>query len=168
MIISVHRDKNFDEKIKEFLAHGGTALLAARKAEEIISRIVSDGRNSSFKFGRRTRNGELRIKNCIKYDLGNGYRLICLMREYHLIVLHIGTHDECSRWLERNKDLTYDLDNASCKHIATKEVASPSSKIEEDPAITYEKELMTNLDDRMLRKIFCGICARDENRLLGS
>jgi hypothetical protein len=166
MIISVHRDKIFEEKIKEFLAHGGTALLAARKAEEIIGRIIHNGRQIGLGVGRRTRNGELRIKNCVKYDLGNGYRLICLKRECCFIALYIGTHDECSRWLQRNKDLAYDLDNASCEHIATKEVASPSSKIEEDPVITYEKELMTNLDDRMLRKIFCGICARDENRLL--
>jgi len=165
MIFTVHRDKNFDEKIQKYLAHGGTALLAARKAEEIIGRIVHDGRNSGFKFGRHTRNGELRIKNCIKYDLGNGYRLICLKREYHLIVLHIGTHDECSRWIERNKDITYDLDNASCEHIATKEVASPASPKEADPADMYEEELLKKADDKVLRNIFCGISARDEDHL---
>lgn len=168
MILSVHRDKRFDERIKEFYTYGGTALLAAKKAEEIISRIVEEGRKNGFKFGRRTRNGELRIKNCIKYDLGNGYRLICLRREYHFIVLYIGTHDDCSRWLERNKDLTYDLDNASCEYIATKEVALPFSPKEADPADTYEEELLQKVNDRILRKIFCGICERDEGHIAES
>jgi hypothetical protein len=168
MILSVHRDKHFDEKIKSFRNQGGTALLAARKADEIISRIVEEGRNSGFKFGRRTRNGELRIKNCLKFDLGNGYRLICLRRECRFIVLYIGTHDDCSRWLERNKDITYDLDNASCEHIVTKEVALPASPKKADPADTYEEELLKQADDKILRKIFCGLCERDVNRPMES
>lgn len=160
IILQVYRDNNFDERIKSFLTHGGTASMAARKAEGIIGRIVKKGRHNGFKVGRQTRNGELRIKNCIKYDLGNGYRMVCIKRDTRFIFLYIGTHDECSRWLERNKDLQYDVNNAT--YVQTPSVETPPSILRKEPdaADLYEENLLKQLDDTTLRKIFSGICER--------
>lgn len=157
-ILTVHRDRTFDERMRAYYLHGGTALAAAKKAEEIIRRMIDEGRRSGLSFGRRTRKGELRIKHCVKYDLGNGYRMVCLKKERRFIALYIGTHDECSRWIARNKDLTYDLSRATCETIATKEPVTPVFIDEEDAVEAYERELMSRIDDKMLRKIFKGLC----------
>lgn len=158
MVLTVHRDRAFDERIRQFYHDGGTALAAAKKAEEIIRRIIDDGRRSGLSFGRRTRKGELRIKHCVKYDLGNGYRMVCLKKERRFIALYIGTHDECCRWIARNKDLVYDISRATCETIATKEPVAPVDTEEEDPVAAYERELLGKIDDRILRKIFRGLC----------
>lgn len=76
---------------------GGTAAIAVKKAEEIIARMISRGQTIPDAIGRLTKNGELRGKHCRKYDLGSGYRLICVHQENHLMLLYIGSHDECSR-----------------------------------------------------------------------
>ena len=55
--------------------------------------------------GKRTKYGEKRIKNCQKYDLGSGYRMIVIQRGSKLFITFLGTHDECQRWLARNSKL---------------------------------------------------------------
>ena len=162
MILSLHLDPKFIKSLNELRKQGGISFIAAKKADDLIKRLLLRGRDCSTEIGRLTRNGELRIKNCKKYDLGSGYRLICLRKTYHLILLYIGTHDECSRWLERNKGLEYELNDAGDKALIT---AATSSEVqfqikETDPADAYEERLISEIDDRMLRRIFSGLCFR--------
>ncbi len=159
MICYVHRDPRFERCLNTLRESGGTALSAAKKAEEIINKILAKGRENSLKVGRLTRKGELRIKSGIKYDLGNGYRLVCAKKGPHLILLYIGTHDDCSRWLERNKGLRYEIDNNGNNVIVTRKAVSSDFKSTGaiDPAEEYEQQLMKRIDDKVLRNIFCGL-----------
>jgi len=160
VILKVHRDKEFDQRIQEYLSHGGPASLAARKACAILEKIVRRGGSEGIKFGRFTGKGEMRIKNCIKYDLGNGYRMICLRREDRFAALYIGTHDECSRWLDRNRDLDYDWSTSPYECIQVGKAPSSTREEGKDAADLYEEKLLEQLDDKILRKIFCGLCRR--------
>ena len=160
MILSLHIDPKFIKSLNDLRKQGGISFIAAKKADDLIKRLLLRGRDCSTEIGRLTRNGEVRIKNCKKYDLGNGYRLICLRKAYHLILLYIGTHDECSRWLERNKGLEYELNDAGDNALVTGEISSetPPHIKEIDPADEYEEKLISQIDDRMLRRIFSGLC----------
>jgi hypothetical protein len=161
MIRYIYKDSNFDEKLLELRRQGGTSSAVTKKADEIIKKLLSNARSSPFEIGRLTRKGEQRIKNCKKYNLGNGYRMICLKDGNSLIFLYIGTHDECTRWLERNKDLKYELDNATCTLISKSLKPDDSVHNEEiDYAEEYEKQLLEKIDDKILRKIFCGLCEK--------
>ena len=72
---------------------------------------------------------------------------------------YIGTHDECHRWLERNKGLRYEMDDSYQDVLITREIPEPSVPVKEiDPAEEYEDQLLQKIDDKMLRKIFCGLC----------
>jgi hypothetical protein len=43
----------------------------------------------------------------------------------------------------------------------TKEVPEPSVPVKAiDPADAYEDQLLQKIDDKMLRKIFCGLCIK--------
>lgn len=162
MILSIYFDPKFKKKLNELQWQGGISSFIAQKASNLIDRLLLRGRDCSREIGKLTKNGEFRIKNCKKYDLGNGYRLVCLRKGPHLILLYIGTHDECSRWLERNQGLRYEI-NYDCKdHVFTKELPTVNSLPvnEIDPADQYEEELLKQLDDKILRKIFCGLCVR--------
>lgn len=158
MIYYVHHDYRFEKYLNELRERGGTALSAVKKAEEIMEKILAKGRENSYKVSKLTRKGELRIKSGIKYDLGNGYRLVCARRGPHLILLYIGTHDDCSRWLERNKGLKYEIELCGNNSMATQEIVSADSKsTTTDPAEEYEKQLLKRIDDKILRNIFCGL-----------
>jgi hypothetical protein len=159
MVCYVHRDPKFENYLNILREKGGTALSAAKKAEEIIQRILMKGRENSLKVGRLTKKGELRIKCGIKYDLGNGYRLICAKKGAHLILLYIGSHDDCDRWLEHNKGLQFEIDDNGDNKLATKNIPSIECKSlsTNDPVDEYEEQLMKRIDDKVLRSIFCGL-----------
>jgi hypothetical protein len=161
MILSVSIDPKLRKRLAELRKQGGASSFASKKADNLIDRLLLRGKDCTHEIGRLTKNGEFRIRQCKKYDLGNGFRLICLRQGPHFIFLSIGTHDECHRWLERNKGLRYEMDDGYQNVLTTREVSGPPVPIEEiDPADAYEDQLLQKIDDKMLRKIFCGLCVK--------
>jgi len=160
MILSIYFGSKFKKSLNELRGKGGSSSLAAKKADDLISRLLLRGRDCSHSIGKLTKNGEFRIKHCKKYDLGDGYRLICLKKGIQLVLLHIGTHDECDRWIERNKRLRYEIDEKDGNFLETKEIPSTDLSYQraKDPVDEYEEQLVAKIDDKILRKIFCGLC----------
>jgi hypothetical protein len=159
----IHRTSLFDQCLKGLQKKSGAPEMAAKKAEEFI-RVVSgqDGLAIREKFS-FTRHGEARIKNCRKIDLSAGYRLVCLLKDGQLVLLYVGSHDECSRWLMRNRRVNYEFkeaehaDSASREQIHMKE-DEPAVLDEDKQCIDeYEADLMSKIDDTVLRKVFSGI-----------
>ena len=138
--------------------------MAARLAEQIINMLLRDsGVETEELRSKRTKHGELRLKNCRKYDLGGGYRLLCLRDKNYLAFAYVGSHDACHLWLEKHKDPS--LDTAAFwqapktftvpqepQHPEYSEFSpnSPESDL-------YEKELLARLDEKTLRYVFRGL-----------
>jgi len=120
---------------------------------------VFEGRNNSNEIGKVTRHGELRIKNCIKYDLGAGYRLICIKQGCQLVLLYVGTHDDCDRWLNSNRGLHHIINRESHKISSVREIAPevPLPQEEPEPEIDYDELFLQKIDDRSLRWVFRGL-----------
>lgn len=163
----VHRDQLFDRCLAELRRKGGAHSLAAKKADELISALLrknADGGREQF---RLTRNGEYRIKNCRKFDLSGGYRLVFLLKGSDLVLLYVGTHDDCFRWIERNKGLHYEVDDSThtiriTRHTAPHHHSVPEDALEELRfSEAYEEALMERIDDTLLRRIFRGLVHRD-------
>ncbi len=159
----VHRTATFDRKLEDLRAIGGFASVAAGKADQLICLITNEkGDNLREKF-RFTRHGEHRIKRCQKYNLGCGYRLVFIRKGCHIVLLYIGSHDDCSRWLERNSRMVYELDGANnspeiSTHSCMEDSSVPGDEIaEECRTDEYEEQLMRRIDDKTLRKIFSGL-----------
>jgi hypothetical protein len=162
MKLVLYRTPRFRKSLGELRKADKKGILAAEHAEEIINRLTA--RNDASFCGLKnkyTRNGELRLEKCRKYNLGSGYRLICLKKESTLFLLFIGSHDECDRWLNirRKSKLVTDLKRIELieNGLAPLEEKENLLDPEEDE---YEDMLYARLDDRVLRTIFKGICKR--------
>jgi hypothetical protein len=161
----LYRDPLFDRTLEKLRAKGGFCAIAAAKADDFIGGILgqSNGRDQ-FRF---TRNGEYRIRDCWKVDLGCGYRIVCIQKGERLVLLYIGTHDECFRWIERHRTSEYELDIVP--EGAWSEARSQAARVPEGGrretdadrmAEDYEQNLLERIDDAMLRKIFSGLIER--------
>jgi hypothetical protein len=53
-----------------------------------------------------TNNGETRVKHCVKYDLGDGWRLVTQQTEKTCTFLFAGDHDDTDRWLDSHRGQT--------------------------------------------------------------
>ena len=76
-----------------------TAIASAR-AKEIIE-ILKQGVPLSSS-GHAKPKTDRRLKNSIKFDLGSGFRLICIRRKAAIHVMFLGDHDCCDTWLTQH------------------------------------------------------------------
>ena len=116
MTICLHRGAKFNRRLNALKREGKQASLAAKRAEEIIENLASGGKALPEQIGKLTKHGELRIDKCRKYDLGGGYRLVCVKQGEHLFLSHVGTHDDCDCWIENNRGFEPDINekNQEC------------------------------------------------------
>jgi len=158
----LYRTALFDRCLAKLRKKGGTAAAAAKKADDFINNLMQKRNNCCREKFRLTRNGEYRIKNCKKIDLVSAYRLVFVQRDHHFIFLYAGSHDDCFRWIERNKGFTYKVEHATnavkiSRDSIQRDDSLPQDILEERRCVEeYEKRLMSKLDDNILLKIFPG------------
>lgn len=160
MIRYVHSNAKFEKMLAALRTSEKMAVAASRKADEIINNIIQHGMDTPLpELGKLTRHGEFRIKNCIKFDIGKGHRLVCVKEDDHLYLLFVGTHDACSAWVENNRNYEPDPDRSN---IITRQVTQTqdkgprtSSHLPEEP--DYEDLLLEKITDRDLKTIFSGL-----------
>lgn len=163
-IRKIHQDPLFNETLEVLRSKGGYAAVAAAKAEGFIVSLLGGRDGNDRERFRFTRNGEHRIKNCRKVDLGCGYRIVCIQKGQRLALLYIGTHDDCFRWIDRHRTAEYDLDGVAEDAWKNTNIRlSRLSAVEDEEnekesfADAFEASLDERIDDAVLRKIFAGI-----------
>ncbi len=148
------------DQIESLRKAGRMGVLLAGKAEAIIARLKSgETWQAGRKIAPRTAHGEKRIRKCVKYDLGWGFRLITLLRNDVLYICYLGPHDQCDRWLAENsrvKGIEFTR-NAVCP-VGSRQVKASISHPEE-PSIELDDldKRLQELPDQTLRRIFSGL-----------
>jgi len=77
-----------------------------------------------------------------------------------LIFTYIGSHDDCQRWIENNRDYQDEIESVPVPHVGAEE-ERPSETVtgtgqDHDE---YEEQLLVEIDERVLREIFSGLCS---------
>lgn len=157
MIKHVHLDPKINKGLELLRRSGKKAALAATKAEEIIFRLQY-GRIIPDRVGTMTKHGELRIKGVMKYDLGSGYRLITFKNGQRLFLLFVGSHDDCHRWIENNRELTVDqIRDRCCELQACTMLPHQTELAAETVSEEDDFDPLSNATERDLRQVFCGL-----------
>ena len=163
MLRYIHFSDSLPKLLGRLCKTGKKTELAAIKCETILNDIRKYGCQYETVHSKRTRHGESRIKNCIKYDLGGGYRLVTIRVGCHLFICFVGTHDEANLWIERHRYdiLTPDDPLYRCEErviqLETDETDCCESAGEHDIEEQYEDELRARLDEAQLKTIFKGL-----------
>jgi hypothetical protein len=160
MLQCIHLDPRVDKRLEVLRRSGKKAALAAARAEEIIARLCSGGVIPD-RVGTVTKHGELRIKGVMKYDLGSGYRLVTFKHGNRLFLLYVGTHDDCHRWIENNRELTVRQIQERCTLLPI-DAGSTDSNLDENATGFEEEDFdpLASVNERDLRLVFCGLVGR--------
>jgi superfamily I DNA/RNA helicase len=102
-VISIFHLKDFDEALDRMWRSGAERKKKAEKVFVVLGRL-SKGLEA-FRELQVTDHGESRIKSCVKYELGGGYRLITIHRDKTITLCYVGNHADCDHWLETNSGL---------------------------------------------------------------
>lgn len=148
---------------------GKKGEMAANQCENLLKLFQHEGLFSNEVFSKRTKNGECRISNCVKYDLGHGYRLVTIKKGQSLLVPYLGTHDETDMWLDRHRCNDFGAENPG--YVTSKmsgtlgpRNAEPKEQDSEENVLDdpYEEQLLAKIDDSMLGSIFQGFYQKQQ------
>lgn len=89
---------------KKLQRAGGKSQKIAGNLDKLLGRL-SRGDKDSFHGFSVTNHGETRIKHCVKYDLGDGFRLVTIQNENYICLCFVGNHDKTDKWLNSNRGL---------------------------------------------------------------
>jgi putative component of toxin-antitoxin plasmid stabilization module len=152
----VQRTERFEKSLEALRRADGRATLAARNAEEIIrSLIVGDLSVVNHKL---TCYGEARLEKAVKFDLGSGYRMVSVRLGEAVLLLFAGSHDDCDRWLERNRGASFDVYGAPGSPPASQQPAATLSLKAVPAQVEIEDDYGDDLSQRELRLVFRGLC----------
>jgi hypothetical protein len=157
MLQCIHLDPRVYKCLEIMRRSGKKAALAADKVEEIMARLRNGGVIPD-RVGTVTKHGELRIKGVMKYDLGSGYRLITYKQGHRFFLLYTGSHDDCHRWIENNRELTVAQIEERCVvlPVCAADDADAAGALED---IREEEDFdpLAEICERDLRRVFCGL-----------
>ncbi|MCK5313322.1 MAG: type II toxin-antitoxin system RelE/ParE family toxin [Desulfobacteraceae bacterium] len=153
MIQYIKYHPRFKKQCEKLKKSNDQAIKAVDNALHVLLEFRRSRKN--FKsMGTLTRSWEMRLKDCIKYSLGNGYRLVLAVKKDSLFVLCIGSHDQCDKWLERNRGVE------EFNFVRQEKVLISRGKIENSwiGSDDIEPDMFGHIEDVTLRRIFSGIC----------
>lgn len=157
----VHISAKVEYRIEGLRKTGKAGAALAQKATRLIESLASGAvRHRLGEVGSYTKYGEGRIRNCRKFDLGCGFRLITLQRGKKVFVPFLGTHDECQRWLDRNSRMKEFVEGngrvlriPGLQRVITCEAVPPTRVPAENTADT----VMPKVTETELRQVFHGL-----------
>lgn len=170
----LHISRNIDKYLEKLRMRGGQGALAASQYLQILECIRQAKWHSDVINCKRTKNGEYRLKNCVKYDLGHGYRLVTVKDGLNLFITFVGNHDQTDRWIETHRFDCFCEDNLAyfSEIIVTDETLTtnqfseslpPESSLELDE---YEQQLIDKIDETVLKMVFQGLFREPTQRPL--
>ncbi|MFA7382364.1 MAG: hypothetical protein WC001_02855 [Desulfurivibrionaceae bacterium] len=161
VLLEIHQTNRFAKRLVAMAKAGKNERIVAERAQWIIADLQTNPLHEEAEC-KRTRHGELRLNDCRKYDLSCGFRLIALKRERRLIFSYIGSHDDCQRWIENNRDHQDEIESTPLPPILEEKTRESIAGTRVEPDTDeYEERLMAKIDDRLLREIFAGLFKND-------
>jgi len=159
--LEIHQTRRFAKRLVAMAKAGKHERIVAERARQILADLQTHPLHEEAEC-KRTRHGELRLNDCRKYDLSCGFRLIALKRERRLIFTYIGSHDDCQRWIVNNRDYQDEIESTPVPLIGAENCHQSETVIETElDNDEYEEQLRVEIDERVLREIFSGLCNND-------
>jgi hypothetical protein len=164
----LHISRNIDRCLERLRRRGSQGVLAESQYLQIIECIRQGKWRSNIISCKRTKNGEYRLKNCVKYDLGHGYRLVTVKEGNNLFITFVGSHDQTDRWIDTHRYDDFCQDDKlyiteTMETMDRDETSSPdelSGGLPSDSSLEpdeFEEQLVDKIDDAMLKMVFSGL-----------
>ncbi len=139
--------KEFRPSLRTLQVSGGRGQKVKNKITSVLGSICPE--ENPFANLKVTNHGESRIRHCVKYDLGDGYRLITIQNKNFVLFCYAGTHDHCDRWLERNRGLIISRDGQNTfQPIKKTEIITDAETRIAGESDGIEKRLFDRLSDK--------------------
>lgn len=146
--------KDLAKMIPLLIQRGGHYQKAGKQVAEVLGLIKVNHPNPLNGIP-KTNHGESRINHCIKFDLSGFCRLVTIINNDCCFLLYVGDHEQCDKWLERNKGLNVAFNPKSSEFelvFKSEDIQVPEKRVNDDPDYIQGK-LITRLGYHYFDKI---------------
>lgn len=150
--ILYHRQPSLTDSLTRLFRMGGRNKKIAEKVQAAFGRI--DLGLDPFEGLALTHHGETRIEHCVKFDLGDGFRLVTIQHKKICVFCYVGNHDDCDRWLIANSGYRLSVDRTG--HLIPISTSSTDVLIRRQPSYS-QRPLMETLTQAQQDELLAGI-----------
>ncbi|NDY71176.1 hypothetical protein DO021_06395 [Desulfobacter hydrogenophilus] len=158
MADEVHLHPKIERQITAMESRVNAPSIAAGRARKIIGAMI-EGQTSQASGLFRARS-DARVKNSWKYDLGAGYRLICIRTKQIIYIMHVGDHESCDAWLNNNSKKKPQNTELKMTAFTIRDTSKPFDfQIVRSPdrEPDFDVQDLPPIPQEYLRKVFCGL-----------
>lgn len=101
MVEEIHIHPKVEKLLNRMETLGKVSSISARRARTIIQSLVQGIQPSCA--GLLCKRKDARVSELFKFNLGSGYRLLCIREKDSVHILYVGSHDNCETWLNANR-----------------------------------------------------------------
>ncbi|MCP3942631.1 MAG: hypothetical protein GY710_14240 [Desulfobacteraceae bacterium] len=158
MVVGVYVHPKVERQLAALEKQAKNPSIVADRARRIIDALIRGMRLTSA--GRLKRKIDKRLKNCLKFDLGQGFRLLGIKEGAIICILFVGDHDRCDNWLDnysKKKPPLAQFEMHSCT------VGKKCVSISKDPIPmmeSLEDSCFCQVSQKDLRRVFKGLTQR--------
>ncbi len=165
MALQIHIYPKIERQLTAMETRANAPVFAAERARQIIAALIRDGNLTNS--GLLRRRSDRRVKNCLKFNLGSGFRLVCIKEKNHLFIMFVGHHDACDTWLDTyRKKRPHKTDRGMIVFPAETDPDGHTEKKVRpvtDESLTEEPGL-PEISQKDLRRIFNGLVIKQPPR----
>jgi hypothetical protein len=158
MIDKIHVHPKVEKLLDQMESLEKAPSIAAKRARIIIQSLV-DGVQPSHA-GRLSRKKDARIDNLFKFDLGRGYRLVCIKEKLCIHILFVGSHDHCDTWLDTNRRKKPHRTEVCMNVYCVKPLVTDQTSEECADESMGKNFLMPDISQEDFKKVFRGLSCR--------
>ena len=162
----IYDPDQFYKRLEKMEKAGGKKAIVARQTRHIVRNLADKNHLDHEVRTKLSQDGEARIKNCIKFQLADGHRMVAVKEKDWFIFLFVGTHDEADNWVKNNMNIRPDPLQGEIVPsgfvLNKQEEPEQAGELEEKgPASIHDLHVPLHevLDQKTLREIFPGICS---------
>ena len=158
MTDEVHLHPKLERQITAMESRANAPSIAAGRARKIIEAMI-EGQTSQASGLFRARS-DARVKNSWKYDLGAGYRLICIRTKQIIYIMHVGDHESCDVWLNKHSKKKPQNTEIKMTAFTIRDTSKPfdfQTVRSPDREPDFDDQHLPHIPQEYLRKVFCGL-----------
>ncbi len=147
-----------ERKLVAFKKKAKNSFIVADRARRIIDALIQGLPFASA--GLLKRKTDKRVKNCFKFDLGRGFRLLCIKEGNTIYVLFVGSHDHCDNWLDSYPHKKYYRDEPEIRSYGSSIVEKIPDSLPKEPmpmVVPLDDPCFCQISQKDLRRVFKGL-----------
>ncbi len=145
-------------RLDQMAGQTNAPAVAAERARQIIDSFIRGQVPVPAGAGLMRYRKDNRVKNSLKFNLGQGYRLICIREKKEIYAMFVGDHDSSDAWLDHFTRKRPHRTEQAMEVFSVETPGAAPARPSEPEAAACPDLMPEPIPQEILRQVFRGLC----------